>query len=545
MTTEPSAKVGAALVRTRVLDIVAVILITAFALWLRIWGNGFGLPSLLFSDERMAMDMALSEGLTAQHFGWPPGLGYIIKAVLAVYWLIGLIGGRLNNWADLQAEVARNPTTVYLIGRSACGVMGALTVLLVAAYGLRWYGRWAAYSGALLLAVNATHGRESHYATADVPMVLFITLASGYAVAAWDKPDRRRLDTVALLLGCAIGIKYHAVLALSMPLLIHWRHHAGSTWRALVWSSDLRRSLAIALGAAIGISWSGFLRPTTLVHDLGALLIKPFAPYPGHARGFLSWLFDPRASLAADLGWPGLILVLFAIAGAVRRRRGPDVMLLAVLLPIMLASAVTSVRIMRYILPALPALCLLSGVWLVEAAQRARRWSMACFPAALAVVAVWPLHATVQRDIEFSAPDTRNIAAAWASQHLPVASRVLAEQGDYTPPLDEDRFNMLWWRPAPKSRLRLKDQHPEGLSLRDYPSADYAILTNAAFNRYSRTETRARYPRISAAYLGFFTDIREHRRIARFAPQRGRTQGPLIAVYDLRKQQPPHARPSG
>jgi hypothetical protein len=36
VTTEPSAKVGAAIVRTRVLDIVAVILITAFALWLRI-----------------------------------------------------------------------------------------------------------------------------------------------------------------------------------------------------------------------------------------------------------------------------------------------------------------------------------------------------------------------------------------------------------------------------------------------------------------------------------------------------------------------------
>jgi hypothetical protein len=533
--TEPSPKVGPALVRTRVLDIVAVILLTAFALWLRIWGNCFGLPSLFGADEGRPMDAALSPSLVADRFYYGPIVGYLIKAVLALYWLIGAMEGRFHTWADLQAEVDKDPTTVYVIARSACGMLGALTVLLVALYGRRWYGRMVGYGAALLLAVNTTHARESHYVGTDVPMTFFVTIAFGYAAAAWERPDRRRLNAVAVLLGCAMAVKYNAIFALTMPLLIHWRHRPAQGWRAFLKNRGLWRSLAIAIAIPLVLSWSALFRPANFVHDVGTILLKPISGHLGAEVGVLSWVFAARGSLGAELGWLGLGVIPFVIWRAVRRRHGSDVVALALLLPVLCITGLSSVKIMRYIAPALPPLCLLTAAWLADAVQRTGRWSCVSFAAGLAALAAWPLWATVQRNCEMTKPDTRNIAAVWASAHLPPGSQVLAYggAGPYNPPLDEKRFDSLGL-PSLSIRLLLKDRPPKELHLRDYPCADYAILSSYACDRFYQAATQARYPRIASAYRRCFAEIRAHRKVAQFAPVRGRTQGPVLEIYALR-----------
>ena len=528
--------------RLRALDVAAVAGLTGLALWLRVWGNGFGLPAMFGGDEWATMDNVLAPGLAMHRFMYGPVLPYLLKVALGVYWAMGAVGGRFHTWAGLQAAVARDPTAVYLIGRSVCGGLSALTVLLVAVYGRRWYGRLAGYGGALLLAVNVTHVRESHFIGTDVPMTLLITIAVGYAVAAWDQPTRRRLDALAALFGCAISVKCTALLAATMPLLVHWRRRLAGGWRAFAADRGLWRSVGIAAAVVIAIFWSALLRPAAFVHDAGSMAVKSFSGHLGNEEGLLAWLFAPSKSLAAEWGWPGLVLAPLAIWGAFRRRQAADVMLLAVGVPVLLVCGLASVKIMRYVIPALPALALLTGAWLSAALRGAGRWRVPAFAVALAGVAVSPLYMSVLGDREFTGPDTRLMAAAWMTRHLRPGSRVLMDRshGPYCPPLDEKRFEVLWL-PSLSARLLFRDQPPERLTLRDYPSAEYAVLSSDACDRYYMPGTRAKHPRIAAAYRRLFAEIRADPRIARFDPVHGRIQGPLIEIFDLPRPAPTQA----
>ncbi len=267
---------------------------------------------------------------------------------------------------------------VIHLGRFLSALFGALTCVLVALLGRRWYGEGAGLLAGGLLACAVLHVQTSHYAATDVALTLMVLLA---LVCDSRFANRGRLRD-ALLAGAVTGLAL-ATKASAAPLVLPLVLAAFLSVRASrKWSGGAGLA-ALALAAALGgfalgepyafldfrEFWRSLSEQGAMVRHAGLL------PFTNQYIGVPHFLYEAKEMVLWTLG-PLLGVAALWAAGATlasfRRFRPGEWILAAFFVPYVLIICTFDVKFPRYLLPVYPILALWTAAWLTRKAEGSR-----------------------------------------------------------------------------------------------------------------------------------------------------------------------------
>ena len=367
-----------------VVEAAAAATVVALAAALRVVGSGSGLPlPLLNPDETnivpRAWELVHGGGLDPGWYDYPSLLFLLVAPSQ-----IGL---------DAPSYGAARVVAI-LIG--LCGIAAAWWL------GRVTYGRAAALTGAVGVAVATTHVAYSRMAVTDVLLTLGVTVCLALLVMG-------RLEWAGVAAGLAASAKYPGIL-LVVPLVV-----AGyGRWR--------RTALALALAGVAFVVTSPFV----LVHAGAAWGDVSRVNRLAH-EGWLGFEDDPVTPAAFSLRlWetigPLVLVALIGVVIALRRRERRDLVLLSFAAAYCISLIPIEAHFDRYVLPLVPVACVLAG------ATR----SLAIVALVCSVVPLWW---SVSDTAALTGRDHRLDAAAWIERNVPRADSIAADPS--TLPLTE------------------------------------------------------------------------------------------------------------
>jgi len=364
--------------------------VVAFAAALRVVGSGSGLPlPLLNPDETnivpRAWELVHGGGLDPGWYDYPSLLFLLVA----------------------PSQIGLDAPS-YGTARVVAILIGLLGVAAAWWLGRAVYGRAAALTGAVGVAVATTHVAYSRMAVTDVLLTLGVTVCLALLVTG-------RLEWAGVAAGLAASAKYPGIV-LAVPLLV-----AGyGRWR--------RTASALALAALAFVLTSPFV----VVHGGGAW--DDVSRVNRLAReGWLGFEDDPVTPAAFSLRlWetvgPVVLVALVGIAVAVRRRERRDLVLLSFVAAYSLSLLPIEAHFDRYVLPLVPVVCVLAGATRVLAV-------------AALVCCVVPLWWSVADTSALTGRDQRLDAAAWIVRAVPRGDTIAADPS--TLPLPDRRVIRL------------------------------------------------------------------------------------------------------
>ena len=366
--------------------LLAVALVVAAGVALRLWRIGAGLPDFL--DEaipwKTAFRMWVDErrvDLNPHFFNYPTLTIYLCLLLQKTAYALGHAFGFYPSAADFLMDYEMDPSPLVIAARTMGVAFDALTIAMVARIGER-QRRWAGVIAAALVALSPTMIATSRAIYTDTYMTAFALWALERMLAFRAEGRVSQLAAAAVLTGLAAGSKYPAVL-LVIPLA--WVLIERSGWKGL-----LPWALACAAAAGVFLITSPYvvLDFQKFLADVG---FERFHMSAGHlgSEGRRGFLFQLQ-TLTADIGWIGLALLLVSLGAtlAAPRRRGDRVALWLFLLPVGLAISLARVEAGRYLVPVVPVAAALAAVAALDLARRfGARWpALATGFAALALV---------------------------------------------------------------------------------------------------------------------------------------------------------------
>lgn len=478
---------------------VAVAVLLAGALGLRLWGIAQGLPYAYNSDENAhfapkAIDM-FGKGLNPEYFANPPAFTYLLHGLYAVWF-----GGG----AAARHALAAHPTEVFVLGRIVAALLGTLAVWLLYLTGARLFGRAVGLLAGALEAVAFLPVFYAHLALNDVPTLAPLTL-SLLGAAGVLRGGRRRdyaLAGIGLGLGCAS--KYTAGIVVA-PLL------AAAACRYLD-APAARRQVAIGLALAGALALASFLvaNPYALL-DFSAFRaeLNHQSQLSGEAQGKLGAGHEGGVryylwSLTWGLGW---LPALAAAGGALSIwRRDPRLGWLLVPAPLLFLAfmGLQGRYFGRWLLPIFPIVCLLAAFFAMQLAEwliarggdrfwgRGRGPRIAALALAAAALCAQGLVYSVHSDLALSRADTRTLTRDWMVAHIPAGTKIVAE------PVSPD----VWASDIGHFNYAT----PDGTRWIKYSSLEMAIAPNGALvGKTGRTVGVEDYERtLSPALIGWY-----------------------------------------
>ena len=277
-----------------------------------------------------------------------------------------------------------------------------ITVLLTYSIARRAYGWRAGLLAALALAVSPLAVREAHFATTDAVAAAFV---AGGLWAGQRAETRRWFALAGVLAGLAAASKYTGGAALVYVLA-----------RALTGAG--RRASALAAVGGCAAAFLVVMAPASHLREYGDGL----GFLVGRSREFASmppgWWYHATRSLPFGLGLGTFALAVAGIAAAAWRRRRDDLCLLVFLVVAALPLALSHEVFFRYVLPLLPALCVLAGGELAAVPERGRGAAQA----AGLLLLLPSAYNSVRGDSALGSTDTRQQAAEWLNANAPAGA---------------------------------------------------------------------------------------------------------------------------
>lgn len=416
---------------------ISVIILLAFGL--RAWGIGFGLPYEFHVDEDQYVRQAATMGESGLHpADWfnPPFFKYLLLVEYGGLYVIGRLFGIFASTSDFGAQMSLDPSWLYLLGRLTSVFVGAATVGVVCWIGSKGYIRRVGIIAALLVAVAFLPVRESHFAVNDAAATLWMTLALLGAIGIW----KSRRFVWVVISGVAIGLGFatkYTTLAAILPIL---------TSLLLIWKNEKLSQNIINLSSFAGIS----LISAMIVSPF--FILEPARVWNAISRlsfsgqfGYYGWLIDPAGAAlyylktaSWGLGIPLLFFSLMAVLYAVWKHRGPDLILLAFILPVFVYLSLQQTYFGRFLLPIIPPLMVLAASALTDL------WVGLKLPTAaktlvtaglLVLIALPTLSASLRFDYLLTRKDTRTLAKEWIETNLPAGSAIAEDWIFHCPPL--------------------------------------------------------------------------------------------------------------
>lgn len=381
-----------------------LLLPAALATVLGAWGLGFGLPFAFRPDEELfvgrAVEMAVRHSLDPHFYVYPP-LG--LWAFAMAEWVLDLFApGRLGP-ADRV-----DPSSAYLAARVVSVVAFAAATGLVGLAGRAAYGTAAGLLAAVAFAVAPLAVQNAHFARVDLLALCFLTLAIWLGGRA---RDSRGWALAGAAAGLAAGTKYTAGAVFVYLALLLLLQPGPERVRRLALSAGAALLVFILVLAPVG-------HPLALLEGIRFLGGRAAAGYGSLPLGLI---YHPTVSLPAALGLGTYALGLVGVAVALLRRRPVDLALVGYLAASYLLIGFTHEVFFRYVLPLLPAFCLLAGGTFRSGIRR-RREAVALGVATVFLVP--SLASAVTSDRLLDQVDTRIQAARWLDANVPAGSEL-------------------------------------------------------------------------------------------------------------------------
>ena len=561
---------------------------------LRLWGIGFGLPSLYNADEGFTVRQALLFGagvLQPYTYVVSPFMPYIVTVLYGAYFLLGLLTGRFHSPSDLAIQYFNEPTLFYLLARLVSVVFGMVAIGVAYLLAKRAYGRGAGLLSAAGVALSPVLVRHAHYGLPDVPAACLLLVALYALFRFVEEPSRRRFVLAGVLVGLAIVMKYYSTWALAVSftvaVFLAARHEQWPRRRVLS---------RVFLGGLMAIGTFAVVSPYTVLDFdtfwADAVLFQ-LGTQVGYGQALSRMLAYYASALALEgLGLPLAILALVGLAYAIYRRRSADLLLIAFVVPYMIVLLPQGRAQLNWIVSVVPVLAIL-GAAALDAAWRAapatwrQRWPLALL---LVGALVWPAaERSGKGAASFSWPDTRTLALTWIEANIAPGAKIVSDPTWTVPQLRQNRASLTrslderatskdiesrpdstqaaygqyaryqlaaldryagptydlvyiqheWWKTG--ESVPDLEVYPvwgsfEGqvFSLQDLRAQgyQYAVVSSLKYAQYLREGGQELWP----SYYAFYSSLdAECRLLKEFWPD-GQTTGPVIKVYDLQPQ---------
>lgn len=470
--------IGAAPARLPRAASLAIVVIAAVALALRLIGLRFGLPAVYNPDEVaiMARALAFAKGsLNPHNFLYPTFYFYVLFAWVGVYLAFVYLSGRVSSVGELQRLYFTDPTGLYTAGRALGAVAGAATTVLVYRLTTHLANRRAGAAAALFLAVAPLGVLDGHYVKHDVFATLLVVLASLACVRVWPgRPGRGTMDRDVVVAGASCGAAFsthYYCVFLALPLA--WSVYQGRRadgWRAVVRAVGLAGVCAalvfVALSPFLAVeplaAWRDITANRAIVVDR-AVAAGAFAP----ALRYLEML--GRESIGVPVIILSLIGIVWMVIAAPRRA----ILLLAFPVPF-LAFISNTVPASRYLNPVLPFVAVFAG-WAIAGIATTLRFRAWMFWALVAACALPGALASVRVDRFIRQTDTRTLARDYIERTIPAGATILVQP--YSTVLTPSREGLrealtrhVGSPEAASTKFRLQ------LSLDPYPAPAYRLI---------------------------------------------------------------------
>jgi 4-amino-4-deoxy-L-arabinose transferase-like glycosyltransferase len=512
----------------------------------------YGLPGTTYVDAFRFVDEARSiasgDGpFTPQDYVFPG----LLKLVLAVVYGAAGVSSRHG---------------LYLAPRILASLADLGTVALVFALARRLAGAYGAVLAAALHAVCVIAVTSARTETADAALTFFLTAALLVLTSAELRPIHFLLG--GLFIGCATGTKWSGAYGLCLLPAAAWLHarRGASPARAAGWAA-----IGGALAAFAVLASTPWLIPRFGLYRRAFEIQADVQRHGqiGHVQSSALDYLVSRAptweqpwlgtSLLSTVGLPALAACLAAtLAALLGRPRLPGagsskerrVLALYVVVYYALVSGEGHVKAIRYLLPVLPALWVLTGAGVADLV--ARRPARPRIPAGVAEAAAavlllaYPAAVTLPYLAAAGRPTTSDLAVAWARASLPRGATVLVSPF-YLEGLRQVDLQVVELSGAAEKQYRVDGAlgedteqkplfRPELLpSMRRYGIA-YVALGSYFEGALSDTEENRRwFPKSVAAYGAFRARLDAEADLA--LRVRGHAEGrlgPDIEVYRLR-----------
>jgi len=401
-----------------------------FALFLRLWGIGGGLPFPANIDEVNNYVLHAAQiptaGLAPSSMFNPVGYTY------ACYLLFGLLHGF---GAGVTRTFASDPGALILDARLISAIAGAAVAPVVYAAARIAFDRSAAVLAGLLAACAFLPVFYSHISVNDSAAMLPAAVGLLAAIGIYKSGGRHWYLIAGASSGLAAGTKYTGGFVIASALIASLiRIREDGVRRTLV---DLALLVIAALGAFLVSNPYAAIDFGRFRNDLATLDGLQSTRYAGEIER------SPSAYYAWSLSWGlGWVASFSALGGAILLAvRRPRIATLLIFPPLLLLLLLVGKPLFfaRYLLPAYPALCLLAAFAAAELVRLANRH----YPSAakgsagvLAAVALCgqPLAHSLHLDIVWSQKTTAASSVDWVKANIPTGSQIVVDQ--YLPP---------WW----------------------------------------------------------------------------------------------------
>lgn len=415
--------------------------ILMLALFLRLYGIDWGLPTSLHPyysyhpDEvpLLIWSQWLSQGqLVAKQFIYG-GTFYFLILRACMYFgdmFREFIGG-FNMLAS-----------AILVARYLQVFLALLTVLLVYECGRLLYDRKTGLVAALVLAIAPAHLVATQTIRPDAIsafLVALIVLMAAKLLRSESSGQRKLLVYSGIAIGAAAAFRLPLVGFGLLPAIAYvvarQRANGGLFWRLLFGWDALWLTLAVVLTYAV-LSPHTLMYPEAFIMGIKVTMSFETAVFPDAVdRGPISFQYAWRL-LQQALGYPGYFLALGGVVYALVRRRVEDKVVLAGIgLYFIMLSSVTW-AVVRYTLPMLPLLALLSGVAVIQIFEKLRHVSTRGI---IYLIAGMLLAWTLAADIAFlhvtASKNVREQTSDWIAQNIPQGKSTLVIKS-----YDEDDF---------------------------------------------------------------------------------------------------------
>jgi hypothetical protein len=423
---------------------IALGVVLAVALGLRLWGLRQGLPYAYNADENAhfvpgAIGL-FGHGMNPHYFVNPPAYTYLLHAVFAVWF-----GGR----AGVSNTYALHPTEVFVVARATAAVVGTVGVGLVYLAGAKLADRRVGLLAAALMAVAFLPVFYSHLALNDVPTLAPIAL-SLWGTAGVLRDGRARwyaLAGVGLGLACATkytgGIVLLPLLAAAGVQLVAGERRRAGAFGGLVLAGVLALGAFVVANPFALLDFAAFRdglnhQASAAEDELGKLGLT-------QRSGQLYYLW----TITWGLGWVPLVAGVLGALGAIVWDRRLAVVLVPAPILYVLFMGTQERYFGRWLLPVFPILCILAAWAIVRGAEALSRRTPVLRPALYALGAVLLLGQglvfAIHDGLVLSRPDTRNLARAWMAANVPPQTKIVVE------PVVPDAWASDIGRPNPRT----------------------------------------------------------------------------------------------